>query len=140
MKIIINTCFGGFGLSEVAYERLIELGIPVQAYVEQERDEDGLYKPQPKNDGRVIFDRNLAESPDKLNDSMRTLCGRYWTSWNDNDTRVDPLVIQVVEELGDKANGRCASLEIIEIPDGIEWEISEYDGIEHVAETHRRWP
>jgi hypothetical protein len=26
------------------------------------------------------------------------------------------------------------------VPDGVDWELSEYDGIEHVAEAHRTWP
>jgi hypothetical protein len=30
-------------------------------------------------------------------------------------------------------------LRIVEIPDGVEWHISEYDGIEHIAENHRTW-
>ena len=39
----------------------------------------------------------------------------------------------------DKAGGCYARLEIIEIPDKVEWEIDEYDGLEWVAEKHRRW-
>jgi hypothetical protein len=41
--------------------------------------------------------------------------------------------------LGDAANGACAELAVIEVPDGVEWAISEYDGNEHVAEVHRTW-
>lgn len=39
------------------------------------------------------------------------------------------------------ANGQndYYGLEVIEIPDGIEWEICEYDGMEWVAEKHRKW-
>jgi hypothetical protein len=28
---------------------------------------------------------------------------------------------------------------VVEIPDGIEWSIQEYDGLEWVAEKHRTW-
>jgi hypothetical protein len=28
---------------------------------------------------------------------------------------------------------------VVEIPDGVEWEIAEYDGLEWVAEKHRTW-
>lgn len=44
-SIVINKCHGGFGISEEAYKKLIEWGIPVQKYVEQERDpKTGRYK------------------------------------------------------------------------------------------------
>lgn len=54
-------------------------------------------------------------------------------------TRNDALLIQVIEELGPKANGRCAELKIVEIPDDVNWCIEEYDGMEWVAEAHRTW-
>lgn len=53
--------------------------------------------------------------------------------------RTDKLLIQVIEELGRDANGGCAELKIVEIPDGVEYEICEYDGNEHIAEMHRTW-
>jgi hypothetical protein len=53
--------------------------------------------------------------------------------------RADPLLIEVVETLGTNANGECANLRIVEIPDGVEWTICEYDGSEWVAEAHRTW-
>jgi hypothetical protein len=55
------------------------------------------------------------------------------------DNRSDPLLIQVIEELADKASGPCSSLKIVEVPDDIKWEIQEYDGKEWVAEAHRTW-
>ena len=45
----------------------------------------------------------------------------------------------MIEELGELANGRCAELRIVEIPDDVEWEINEYDGMETVDECHRKW-
>jgi len=53
--------------------------------------------------------------------------------------RDDPVLIQVIEQLGEKANTRYSSLKVIEIPDDVEWHIHEYDGMEHVAENHRTW-
>lgn len=55
------------------------------------------------------------------------------------ENRSDPILVQTVEELGEKANGSCAKLKVIEIPDDIEWEIDEYDGMESVRECHRSW-
>ena len=53
--------------------------------------------------------------------------------------RDDPALIQTIMELKDKACARFATLVIIEIPDGVEWEIEEYDGMEWVAEKHSTW-
>jgi hypothetical protein len=146
MKIVINTCFGGFGLSEAAYEKLIEWGVPVRKYIEQERDPDTLlYKPQPLNDGEVIFDRELTpKGEDSLNDIYHRYKGktgaaqRYWDSWT-RESRTHPLIIRLVEELGEKANGHHGELKVVEIPDGTEYTIEEYDGREHVAEVHQTW-
>lgn len=53
--------------------------------------------------------------------------------------RADPDLIAVVEELGNGANGQFANLKIIDIPNDVEWEIEEYDGVEWIAEKHRIW-
>lgn len=53
--------------------------------------------------------------------------------WSEYDLdRQDPLLIQVVEELGKKANGDCAQLAIKELPQGTEFRIREYDGGEWI--------
>ena len=46
--------------------------------------------------------------------------------------RHDPALIQVVEELGDDANGACAALLIGEVPAGTKYRIAEYDGLEGI--------
>jgi hypothetical protein len=53
--------------------------------------------------------------------------------------RSNPELVAVVEKLGERANGRASRLEIIEIPDGVEWWIAEHDGKEWVEEAHRKW-
>jgi hypothetical protein len=101
MKIVINRCFGGFGLSDKACERMIELGY--EGLTKSERSIGGSYY------GHYIIERN------------------------------NPLLVQVVEELGKEADGFCAELGIVTIPDDVDWYIHEYDGLEHVAENHRTW-
>jgi hypothetical protein len=62
------------------------------------------------------------------------------TVFHDRDiARDDPYLVAVVEELGDRANGRHAELKIVEIPAEVDWEITEYDGNEAIAEKHRTW-
>lgn len=138
-KVVINVCFGGFGLSTAAYERLIELGVPCRAYIEQVRNpKTKLYEPEPRNEGRVIFDRRLS-GPSRASESMEVLTGtHYWDGWFDRH-RDDQKLVQVVEELGGEASGFCAKLKVVEVPDGVEWEIHEHDGAEHVSEFHRTW-
>jgi hypothetical protein len=46
--------------------------------------------------------------------------------------RNDPALVQVVEELGEAANGPCAKLAIYELPAGTLYRIEEYDGMEHI--------
>jgi hypothetical protein len=58
----------------------------------------------------------------------------YWEIARNN-----PQLIQIVEQLGKNANTRYSTLKIVEIPDDVEWQISEYDGVEWVAEKHRTW-
>ena len=107
MKLVINSCYGGFSISLAAARWMAERGhTTAQANVNQY---------------------------DKGNDKQKR-----WYSGHDYE-RNDPLLIQAVEVLGDAANGECAKLKVVEIPDGIKWGIDEYDGIEHVEEQHQTW-
>lgn len=146
MKLVINTCFGGFGLSEAAYEWLHkERGVPIQKYISQERGEDGRFLPESRNDGIVIFDRELTPASESSMSALyhrykpNSIGGRYWDCWT-RETRDHALVVEVVEALGSEvASGQCAKLKVVEIPDGVEWELDEYDGVEKVREVSRVW-
>jgi hypothetical protein len=98
MKVVINNCFGGFGLSEKALARYNELCML---------------------DASRIIDKEI-------------------TYYYDIE-RNDPLLVQVVEELGKEAEDRYSLLKIVDIPDGISWYVEEYDGLESIHETHRIW-
>jgi hypothetical protein len=76
---------------------------------------------------------DLSAEADKL---LHSLSGaRYhWELRRD-----DPNLLTVVETLGKKANGRGASIKIVEIPDDVQWELHDYMGQEHVAEICRIW-
>ena len=134
MKILINTCFGGYKLSHEAMLRYAELkGLTL--YPESTLVVGYIYWLVPKGervnqDNWASMTMEQREASNTLYD-LQTLCNREF--------RTDPTMIQVVEELGDKANGRCAELKVIEIPDGVDYTIEEYDGMEHIAEVHRTW-
>ena len=58
---------------------------------------------------------------------------------DDNEFRTDPKVIEVVEKLGQKANGSAAALVVVDVPDDVQWYIDGFDGVETVREHHRMW-
>lgn len=137
-KIVVNRCFGGFGLSQAAMLRYAEIrGIT-------------LY-PEPTSFGKNIY---YTVPADKRVESLspaqwkaatleeRQAHGEAYNastlSESDID-RDDPTLVQVVAELGNAANDDYAELEIVEIPDDVKWQIEEYDGKEWVAEVHRTW-
>lgn len=114
MKVIINKCYGGFSISERALMKLRELG--------QQGALDEVAVGESYDDGEI-----------------RTIIMDSVSYFVHNIPRNDPLLVEVVEEMGEEANGGCAELLVVEVPEDIEWEIEEYDGIEWVAEKHRTW-
>lgn len=139
MKVVINKCFGGFGLSAQAEDMYALLKEFVLYRYRQTKylHRDGVeeYKRCDDDEDISFFSHTCAKD---LGEKTTTLPDEsYWSS-NDIE-RADPLLIEVVEKLGEKANGEYAKLGIIEIPDGVEYEIKEYDGLEHIAEKHRTW-
>jgi hypothetical protein len=90
MKVVINRCFGGFGISDTALARYNELA----------------------------------------DTKLETYHGM---------DRADPLLVQVVVELGAEANDFAADLKVVDIPDDVKWYVHEYDGLEAVYEQHRVW-
>lgn len=141
MKIVINKCYGGFGLSNEAEELYAELsGFKLYRYKQTKhryKDEEDLYVKtnSKKNDMfchtyTVDHGRSFSEYPKKEN-------AGYWHSGNIE--RDDAVLVQVVEQLGKKANSGFADLKVVEIPDDIQWEIDEYDGLESISEVHRSW-
>ena len=44
--------------------------------------------------------------------------------------RHNPALVSLVEKMGKDVNSYCAKLEVVEIADGLEYDIEEYDGYE----------
>ena len=134
MKVVINACHGGFGLSEKAVMRYAELkGLTVYP------EGTGLFTtywlvPEGEREDQTNFHTWSMEG--QLASNNR----RAKQVWYEREIpRADPALVQVVEELGADANARFADLAVVDIPDGVAWQIEEYDGFEHVAEKHRTW-
>jgi len=135
MKIVINKCYGGFGLSHEGKMHYAKLkGLTLHVYVDDRRTKLG-YKPAPK-DVSSIASYSLMYSTVVVK-TKKDLDDGYW-DYGDIP-RDDPHLVQTVEDLGDKANGSHAKLRVVEVPDDVKWEVEEYDGMEWVAEVHQTW-
>lgn len=141
MKIVVNKCHGGFSLSEAAIYRYAELkGLTLYP------DENSIVSslttywtvPPEERPKEILPDGAWHEASREERQASNEAYGRV-VLYDRDIPRNDPALIQVVEEMGAKADGRCASLEITEIPDDVQWTIEEYDGLEWVAEVHRTW-
>ena len=111
-KIVINKSVEQFCLSHKAFMRLRELG---QAEALQEADQ-GVY-----------WTQAAGPREPRLNQ-----CGQLVP-------RNDEKLVRVVEEMSADANGHCAELKVVAIPDEVQWQIRKTDGVEHVSEVHRTW-
>jgi len=138
MEIVINVCFGGFGLSDRAESLYAKKkGFEVFRYVQSKYEyKDGVNEYTKIKDGEGglfshTFTKDYGKSFNEYEDNT------YWSSREIE--RNDPVLAEVVRELGGKADGQCAELKIVEIPKNTKWEIEEYDGLEHVAEVHATW-
>jgi len=138
MKVVVNKCYGGFGLSHEAvelYARLKE--ITLYAYVDKR-----------EKDGSLSFGKLVQYKGQK-----NIFCIHYLTERSNEDgtyrdeayfsvhgiERNDPAPVSVVEELGERANGLHANLVVVDIPDDVKWFIGDYDGVETIHENHRVW-
>lgn len=138
MKLVINACFGGFGISEKAYKRYAELkGLTL--YPELIMGGLLTYWTIPKKDRMPAIKPELwLSTPLEERQAYNEFC-RINQIYDRDLSRSDDILVKVVEELGSEANTPYSDLKIIEIPDGIEYEIDEYDGFESVHEKHRSW-
>jgi len=112
-KIVINGSYGGFGLSAEGMK---------------------LLRKKLQESGKIPSEDPEATEED--NAAYRDHIGNQHYTDVERDC---PELVQVVEELGSKASGSHAQLHIVEIPSDVEWQIEEYDGLEHIAEKHRTW-
>lgn len=103
MKIVYNACYGGFSLSRRAVECARQL------------------TGDPNWGGATI-------KGDRYPDGKKVDLDYGYV----NVPRHDPILVEVVEKLGDAANGESARLRIADVPFGARYRIDEYDGNEVV--------
>lgn len=153
MKVVINRCYGGFGISPSAVKRMAELNGRECHFFEMAARSNGKYayltleQAEAAHGWWVAFDtekppeqpKNWYELSQVEREAFNAEYERHSLPSGRELDRSDPILLQVIDELGEKANGAYAKLAVVEIPDGTDYTIEEYDGNEHVAEVHRTW-
>jgi len=105
MKVLINRCYGGYGISDEAIELWLE-----KKYLSYDKE---FYRHG--SDYRILGESRV---------NSYTI------------DRADPFLIEVFEELGsNRTSSAFADLELVELPDGCEYSIGEYDGKEWIENT-----
>ena len=143
MKVAINGCYGGFSLSNAAVMWIWERD-PECAFLSRWPEDDDKSVLKGCIGGPWIDKGNGWEQhgdDENLFTELRK-DGYLYASHIINyepEHRANPLLIECIETLGEKANGPCADIRIINIPDDVKFVIEEYDGLEHIAEEHRVW-
>ena len=119
MEIVVNRCFGGFGLSKEA--------------VLWARERNAFWA------NEIVLDGERYPNGEICRDTYDSY--KYYPEDYDEDSwRADPLLVECVKVLGEKSWGSLAKLRVVNIPDDVaEWVIEEYDGQESVSEAHRSW-
>ena len=133
MKLVINSCYGGFGLSPKALKRYLELKSKQAYFYKQTK-----YSWQGNG---IEFHRidNIDDLDELFIDCTTEYQGEVLNDFPDNTIfpredipRNDKHLVQVVEELGAEANSKYSKLEVVEIENGRWYKIDEYDGYESI--------
>ena len=150
MKIAINVQHGGFGLSPKGIALLHEKkGMPCYFFSNRlDTQDQPLTLAQAESERLWGWMCYTVPNPQDYNLDQCDEDGRYVEAnkraqeigaFDYENNRSDADLVAVIEELGDAANSRFAKLKVVEIPDGVDYIIEEYDGLEHIAEKHRTW-
>lgn len=132
-KVVYNACYGGFSLSKEAVQRYWDIkGQQVWIEVDKECPFLGLWTVWLVPPEERLKEKHggdfYAMSMDERIAYNKAYSAQTW--YYNNVDRHDPDLVQVVEELGDKANGEFAKLRIEEVSGP--YRITEYDGYETV--------
>ena len=120
VEILVNRCFGGFGLSRLALEKMNKRMRKWRQFMIMIRE--------------CVPDSLIGEEVLPL-DLFKLILNLQ------HDERTDPVAIQIVKEMGEKANGLFSRIEIAEFPRKYEnyYTVSDYDGKETIYVAKREY-
>ena len=136
-KVILNKCYGGFQVSDKAYQLYAKKkGLKLFKYDYIYKNAKIFYKKSNKEDSLFMtyFTKDFGEAGEISEEDYE----KYHLYLN-TENREDPVLIEVVEELGKEASGTCGNLVIVEIPKELDYVIDDYDGIETLHEKVQEW-
>ena len=149
MKVAVNKCYGGFGISNIALKELvIRKANCIKVFTPKSYHGGENKNKNIREEWKRRWKEEFAEYIDIGDGFMAHNCGfnlyrdgliYKLNDRSDIEVRTDKDLIEVIEKLGDRASDRFANIEITEIPDGVIFEIEEHDGMESVHEKHRSW-
>ena len=138
MKIAINRCFGGFSLSHKAIEMIMKRkGLGCYRYKQTKYRHISGVDEYTRLDGDEPYSFAHYSTTDLGKNIEKIPNENYW--YYGVLERTDEDLTSVIEELGDEASGAYGSVVVVEIPDDVDWEIDNYDGMESIHEKHRVW-
>ena len=135
-KVILNKCYGGFNVSKEGYMLYAKKkGITLYQYKQNFDNRKFIYtKTNEDNIFNNYFIKDMGDNIEITNEDYEK-----YSLYLDDEHREDPVLIEVVEELGEKASGRFGDLRVVEIPDDLDYVIDEYDGIETLHQKVETW-
>ena len=129
-KVVINNCYGRFSLSVEGLKRYWELKDPTKKlYFYDWIGLDTWVRSIDESHFDICLSIDLGDSISEEEVDKKLVNENYVDRYD--FSRHDPILIQVVEELGDVANGELAQLKVVTI-DSDSYRIDEYDGAESV--------
>jgi hypothetical protein len=154
MKVIINKCYGGYGFDPFTIQKYADAKnvklywyerdygnscvFPrerfVKTTIEKINADESLhmgYYSMIKDMGEyLVFDWNKEDYDDVL--------GKYLFKFpEESESRTDSVLIEIIEKYGKLNTHGCHNPQVIEIPDGVEWTVNDYDGMETLVEKYR---
>ena len=135
-KILLNKCYGGFGVSRKAYELYAKKkGLDLFIYKLEIEDNNLIYK-KTNNDSSLYTTYTNKDLGDVVADITKEDM-----LYLDDSYREDETLIEVVEELGAEANSKFSSLVIVKVPENVakDYVIDDYDGIETLHKRVKIW-